>query len=81
MKDVIISEKVSEEKMLWEGIAVTIAPAEVARELNPINLARRYNWAMSNADLDIVKELRLTGIKKYWKHANQVEMELDWLYD
>ena len=36
---------------------------------------------MSNADLDVVKELELTDIKKYWKRADQVEMELDWLYD
>ena len=36
---------------------------------------------MSNADLDAAKKLRLTSIKKYWKYADQVEMELDWLHD
>ncbi len=65
MKDVIISEKAREEEMLSEGIADKIAPAEVARVLSPVDLAGRYNWAMSNVDLDAVKELGLTGIKKY----------------
>ncbi len=36
---------------------------------------------MSNSNLDVVKELELTGIKKYWRCAGQVEMGLDWLYD
>ncbi len=32
---------------------------------------------MSNADLDVAKELGLTDIKKYWKFAGLVEIELD----
>lgn len=36
---------------------------------------------MSNANLDITKELRLISIKKYWKHIEQVKIELNWLYD
>ncbi len=36
---------------------------------------------MSDADLDTAKELELTGIKKYWRRACQVEMELEWLHD
>ncbi len=36
---------------------------------------------MNNVDLDIVKELRLTSIKKYKRHAGQVEIELDWLHN
>ena len=36
---------------------------------------------MSNADLDAAKELGLTSIKKYWRRAGQVKMELDWLHD
>ena len=36
---------------------------------------------MSNADLDATKKLGLTGMKKYWRWAGQVEIELDWLYD
>ncbi len=81
MKDVIIPEKAREEEMLLEGIAYTTAPAEVSRVLSFVYLAGRQNWAISNADLDAAKELGLTGIKKYWGRAGQVEMELDWLYD
>lgn len=36
---------------------------------------------MSNINLDAAKELRLTGIKKCWKRAGQVEIELYWLHD
>ena len=36
---------------------------------------------MSNLNLDIAKKLGLPGIKKYWRRAGQIEMELDWLYD
>ena len=36
---------------------------------------------MSNANMDEAKELRLTGIKKYWRRAGEVEMELDWLHN
>ncbi len=82
MKDMIISEKVREKEILSiEGIADTNAPAEVARISNPVNLAGRYIWAMSDSNLDVAKELELTGIKKYWRRAGQVEMELDWLHN
>ncbi len=80
MKDVIISEK-AREKKLSEGLTATTALAEVARALNPINLAWKYRWAMSNVDMDLAKELGLTGVKKYWRQAGQVEMKLDWLHD
>ncbi len=43
MKDIIISKKAREDKMLSESIADTIAPAEVARVSSPVDLVRRYN--------------------------------------
>ncbi len=81
MKDVIISKKVREDELLSESIVDTTALAEVARVSSPVDLVGRYNWAMSDADLDVAKELRLTDIKKYWRRADPVEMELDWLYN
>ena len=51
--------------MPLEGIADTTAPAEMARVSSLVDLADRYNWVISNADLDIIKELGLTSIKKY----------------
>ena len=61
----IISEKAREKEMLLENIVDTIVPEEVAQVPNPIDLAKSYNWAMSNTDLDTTKKLGLTGIKKY----------------
>lgn len=29
----------------------------IAQVSSPINLAERYNWAMSNANLDLVEDL------------------------
>ncbi len=55
--------------MQSESIADTTAPAEVARISSLIDLAGRYNWVMSDADLNAAKELGLTGIKKYWRRA------------
>ncbi len=81
MKEVIVSDKAKEDKMLSESIADTTVPTKVARVSSPVDLVGRYNWAMSDADLDAAKELGLTGIKKYWIRAGQVEIELDWLHD
>ncbi len=81
MKDVIISEKAREEEILQESIADTTVLAEVARVSSLVDLAWRYNWAMSDADLDAANELGLIGIKKYWRCTGQVEIELDWLHD
>lgn len=60
----IISKQTREEKILSENITNTTTPAEVAWVLSSINLAERYNWVMSNGDLDAEKKLKLTGIKK-----------------
>ena len=32
---------------------------------------------MSNININVVQKLELTRVKKYWKHAGQVETELD----
>ena len=81
MKEVIILQKAKEEEMLSGSIADTTVLAEMAQVSSFVDLTERYNWVMSNANLDVVKELELTGIKKYWRRAGQVEIELDWLYD
>ena len=65
MKDMIISTKAKEKEILLKGVADITALVEVAQVLSLVDLAGRYNWAMSNADLDIAKKLGLIGIKKY----------------
>lgn len=81
MKDVIILEKVREKKKLSKSIIDTTAQAKLAWTLSLVDLARRYKWAMSNVNLDVTKELGLTGIQKYQRCVDQVKMELDWLHD
>ena len=70
MKAVIILEKTREEEMLSKNIANTTTPAEVAQVSSLVDLTGRYNWAMNDANLDLVKELGLTGIKKYWRRTD-----------
>ena len=74
MKDIIISEKVREKKLLESPMNKT-ALAEVAWAFSPVNLTQRYGWAISNIDIDATKELELTGVKKYQRCTGQVEVE------
>ena len=59
----------------------TTVPAEVVQILSPVDLAMKYRWVIINIDMNAAKELGLTGVKKYWRHTGQVEMELNWLHD
>lgn len=38
--------------------------AEVAKVSNAINLGSKHSWAISNANIDAIKNLGLIGIKK-----------------
>ena len=51
--------------MLLRDITDTIPPAKIVLVLSLIYFFERYNWAINNADLDIIKKLELTDIKKY----------------
>ena len=57
-----------------------IAKADVARTSSPIDLDGKYMWAMSNIDINVARDLGLTGIKKHWRLANQIEKEVDRLH-
>ena len=77
MKDLLILMKTKEEEMLSDDIIDTIAPAEVTLISSLVDLAKRYNWVMSNADLNVAKKQGLTSIKKYERNDGQVKMEQD----
>lgn len=77
MKDIIILKKVRKTEKLSKSITDITASAEVVQVLSLVDFVQRYKWAMSNADLDTAKELRLTRVKKYLRYSGQVEMELD----
>ena len=42
-----------------------IAMTDVAKVLNVIDLRNKYSWAISNVNMDAIRDLRLIGIKKY----------------
>ena len=65
MKDMIISKKARKKKTLLEDIADTTALVEVAQVSSLIDLAKGYNSAISNINLDIAKKLGLTSFKNY----------------
>ena len=72
IKDVIaVAEKGRENKKLlaMENTNKT-AIAKVAKVLSAINFGNKHSWAINNADIDVAKNLRLIGIKKYWRHAS-----------
>ena len=81
MKDVVISKKAREkEGQLVVRNADKIAQAEVARTSSPMDLDGKYMWVMSNVDIDAARDLELTGIKKHWRLAGQIEKEVDGLH-
>lgn len=55
-----------------ENILNKIIMAEVTKISNVIDLGSKYSWAISIVDINIVRNLRLTSIKKYWRYANQI---------
>lgn len=63
IQDVIISEKVRGKKRQLI-IRNAINPTDVAKMSRTINHNSKYIWAISNANIDAAKDLRLTGIKK-----------------
>lgn len=81
MKDVVSLEKARGKKKLLEDTIDITTSAELAQVSSPVNLTSRYKQAMSNPEINVAKELRLTGIKKYQRYTSQVEIELDWLHD
>lgn len=48
------------------------AIAEVVKLSSIIDLGNIYNWAISNANIDTARDLRLTDIKKYWRCTSQI---------
>lgn len=81
IKNITILEKARKKKVLLVGILDTTAPTGMSQASSLIDFDKKYNWAMSNADLDVVKKLGLTSIKKYWRRVGQIKIEFDWLYD
>ena len=81
MKDVIISKKALEkEGQLVVRNADKIVLAEVGKTSSPMDLDGKYMWVISNVDIDAARDLGLTGIKKHWRLAGQIEKEVNGLH-
>lgn len=57
------------------------ATAKIAQILSLVNLVKRYKQVMSNANIDVTKEVRLTETIKFKNRACHIEIELNWLHD
>ena len=57
-----------------------ISLAEVGKTSSPMDLDSQYIWAISNIDIDAARDLGLTGIKKHWRLAGQIEKEVNRLH-
>lgn len=74
MKDVIaVTKKRKKYKELLDIETTYITGmAEVAKVLTVIDLYSQYSWAISNADINIVGDLKLTEIEKYQRFISQI---------
>lgn len=54
-----------------------IAIAKVAKVSNAIDLGNKYNWIISNTNIDEARNLKLIGIKKYWRCTDQIQDKVD----
>ncbi len=83
MKDMIAAAergRKNEGQLAMENLLDKTAMAEVAKVSSVIDLGSKYSWAISDADIDVARDLGLTGIKKYWRCAGQIQAEVDWLH-
>lgn len=51
--------------------------AKVVKILSIINLNNKYDQAISNNNINVIKDLRLTNTKKYWRCIGQIQDKLD----
>lgn len=79
IKDVIISKKVREKKR-QSVVGNVINQTEVTKISSPIDLNSKNMWAISNADMDATRDLRLTSMKKYLRRAGQINKEVNGLH-
>ena len=81
MKDMIISKRaIKKEDQLVVRNVDKIALTKVGRTSSLIDLDSKYMWAISNVDITAPRDLGLTGIKKYWRFAEQIEKDVNRLY-
>ena len=82
MKNVIAAaEKDRENRKLLaiKNVNKTVM-AEATKVLSTINRGNKYSWVISNADIDVAKDLGLTSNIKYWRCTSQIQDKIDGLH-
>lgn len=79
MKNVIFFTEKVEELFVIENVNKTTI-AEVAKVSSAIDLGNKHSWVISNANIDITKDLGLTGMQKYKRCAGQIQDKVDSLH-
>lgn len=77
IKDAIILKKAKKKTKLSKNHLNTTVLAKVSQKLSLIDVAQIYKQVMNNANIDIIKKLRLTKVKKYQKLTSQVEIKFN----
>lgn len=67
---VVAKKNKENKKLLALKNADKTAIVEVAKVLNSIDLSNEHSWVISNADINIARDLKLIDIKKYWRHIS-----------
>ncbi len=71
IKNVILVVEKGGKLLVMDNIDKTTI-GEVAKVSSAIDLGSKHSWAINNADMDATEDLGLTGIKKYWRHIDQI---------
>lgn len=79
IKDMIILENAREKKKQLV-VGNIIKQVEIAKMSSSIHLNSKYKQAINNANINIVRNLKLIGVKKYKKHIDQIKKEVNILY-
>lgn len=58
----------------------TIEQAKVAKILSLIDFNIKYMLAIKNINMDSIRDLKLTDMKKYWRCAGQIKEKVNRLY-
>lgn len=68
MKNLIAAAKKSKEiQELLAGKVDKAEMTEIAKMASVTDIANKYGETISNNDIEVAGDLKLTGIKKYWR--------------
>ena len=81
IQDVILIAKILVGSAKKKKLIIDMPNMEVTQKCNATNVLLKYNWYLNPTDDEVVVNLELQSIKKYWRYAIQVADELSHLQD